>query len=154
MLESCLTFGSRSCFSNAKVIVGIFALSRPSATVTLPSNRGTVILAIDISGSMRAHDIKPSRIEAAKAAARIFIEKMDRRGRVGIGAVAGGVAVLARRGPSERFTYGMRGTSIIVSLANAMLLLVIVGGIGWQSGLRLLPPAPAAGGPGLPGRSG
>jgi len=74
--------------------VGIIALGRPSATVTLPSNRGTVILAIDISGSMRAHDIKPSRIEAAKAAARTFIEKQPRRVRVGIVAFAGTAALV------------------------------------------------------------
>jgi Ca-activated chloride channel homolog len=78
----------------AGLTVGIFALSRPSATVTLPSNRGTVILAIDISGSMRAHDIKPSRIEAAKAAARSFIEKQPRRVRVGIVAFAGTAALV------------------------------------------------------------
>jgi Ca-activated chloride channel family protein len=78
----------------AGLAVGIFALSRPSATVTLPSNRGTVILAIDISGSMRAHDIKPSRIEAAKAAAKSFIEKQPRRIRVGIVAFAGTAALV------------------------------------------------------------
>ncbi len=78
----------------AGLTVGIVALGRPSATVTLPSNRGTVILAIDISGSMRAHDIKPSRIEAAKAAARSFIEKQPRRVRVGIVAFAGTAALV------------------------------------------------------------
>ncbi|HET6451277.1 MAG TPA: VWA domain-containing protein, partial [Spirochaetia bacterium] len=74
--------------------IGIFALSRPQATVTLPSNRGTVILAIDESGSMRAHDIKPSRIEAAKAAAHRFVEKEPRRVRVGIVAFAGTAALV------------------------------------------------------------
>lgn len=78
----------------AGLTVGIVALGRPSATVTLPSNRGTVILAIDISGSMRARDIKPSRIEAAKAAARSFIEKQPRRVRVGIVAFAGTAALV------------------------------------------------------------
>ncbi len=78
----------------AGLSVGIFALSRPQATVTLPSNRGTVILAIDISGSMRARDIKPSRFEAAKAAARSFIEKQPRQVRVGIVAFAGTAALV------------------------------------------------------------
>ena len=78
----------------AGLTVGIVAVSRPSATVTLPSNRGTVILAIDISGSMRAHDIKPSRIEAAKAAAKSFIEKQPRRIRVGLVAFAGTAALV------------------------------------------------------------
>ena len=78
----------------AGLAVGIFALSRPSATVMLPSNRGTVILALDISGSMRAHDIKPSRLEAAKAAAKSFIEKQPRRIRVGLVAFAGTAALV------------------------------------------------------------
>jgi Ca-activated chloride channel family protein len=74
--------------------IGIFALSRPEATVMLPSNRGTVILAIDMSGSMRARDIKPSRLEAAKAAAHLFVEKEPRRVRVGIVAFAGTAALV------------------------------------------------------------
>jgi Ca-activated chloride channel family protein len=61
-----------------------FALARPQAVVTLPSNRGTIILALDISGSMRAQDLKPSRFEAAKAAARAFIEKQPHNVRIGI----------------------------------------------------------------------
>ena len=52
---------------------------------------------------------------------------------------------LARRLPSDRFTYGMRGSSIIASLANAVMLLVVVGGIGWESLLRLAHPEAAAG---------
>ncbi|MGA2642851.1 MAG: VWA domain-containing protein [Spirochaetia bacterium] len=78
----------------AGLAVGIFALSRPQATVMLPSNRGTVILALDISGSMRARDIKPSRIEAAKAAARNFIEKQPRNVRVGIVAFSATAALV------------------------------------------------------------
>jgi Ca-activated chloride channel family protein len=78
----------------AGLAVGIFALSRPQATVVLPSNRGTVILALDISGSMRARDIKPSRIEAAKAAARSFIEKQPRSVRVGIVAFSATAALV------------------------------------------------------------
>jgi Ca-activated chloride channel family protein len=74
--------------------IGIFALSRPQATVMLPSNRGTVILALDISGSMRARDIAPSRIEAAKAAARAFIEKQPRQVRVGIVAFSATAALV------------------------------------------------------------
>jgi len=78
----------------AGLAVGILALSRPQATVMLPSNRGTVILALDISGSMRARDIKPSRIEAAKAAARTFIEKQPRNVRVGIVAFSATAALV------------------------------------------------------------
>src|SRR4029077_6966394 len=50
----------------------IIAPARPPATVTLPSQHETIILAMDVSGSMRAADVLPSRLEAAQAAARAF----------------------------------------------------------------------------------
>jgi Ca-activated chloride channel family protein len=62
----------------------IFAVARPAAIITLPSQQGTVILTIDVSGSMRAEDLKPSRLEAAKAAALAFIEKQPENVRIGI----------------------------------------------------------------------
>ena len=71
------------------VAIGILALARPLASISLPSNRGTVILAIDISGSMRAQDIAPSRMEAAKEAARSFVEKQPPRVRIGVVAFSG-----------------------------------------------------------------
>ncbi len=55
--------------------VMIFAIARPIAVVTLPSQEGTVILTMDVSGSMMADDLKPTRMEAAKAAARAFVDK-------------------------------------------------------------------------------
>ena len=48
----------------------IVALARPQAVVSVPWMEGTVILAFDVSGSMAADDMKPTRMEAAKAAAR------------------------------------------------------------------------------------
>lgn len=53
----------------------IFALARPEATTLVPAAEGTIILAIDVSGSMTATDLVPNRLEAAKAAARAFVEK-------------------------------------------------------------------------------
>src|SRR5688572_14700838 len=53
----------------------IFALARPETVVSLPKVEGTVILAFDISGSMAAEDLKPTRMEAAKVAARDFVER-------------------------------------------------------------------------------
>jgi cobalt-zinc-cadmium efflux system protein len=52
---------------------------------------------------------------------------------------------LARRAPSERYTYGLRGSSILASLANAALLLLVTGGIAWEAVQRLTAPRPAAG---------
>jgi Ca-activated chloride channel family protein len=74
--------------------IGILALTRPQATVLLPSNRGTVILALDMSGSMRARDIEPSRFEAAKAAAKAFIEKQPKSVRIGIVAFSATAALV------------------------------------------------------------
>lgn len=53
-------------------------------------------------------------------------------------------AVLSKRAPSPRFTYGLRGSSILAALFNAVFLLVAVGAIGWQAILRLLDPEPVA----------
>ena len=52
-----------------------FALARPQAVVALPKQEGIVILAFDVSGSMAADDMKPTRMEAAKAAARDFVKR-------------------------------------------------------------------------------
>jgi Ca-activated chloride channel homolog len=53
----------------------IFALARPQTTVNLPRIEGTVILAFDVSGSMAADDLKPTRMDAAKVAAQNFVER-------------------------------------------------------------------------------
>lgn len=54
-------------------------------------------------------------------------------------------ATLARKGPSERYTYGLRGSSILAALGNGALLLVVTGGIAWAAILRLMHPEPSAG---------
>lgn len=55
--------------------------------------------------------------------------------------LAWGAATLASRGPSPRFTYGLRGTTILAALANAMLLLVATGAIAWEALRRFSEPA-------------
>jgi cobalt-zinc-cadmium efflux system protein len=59
--------------------------------------------------------------------------------------VAWVAAILSKRAPSPRFTYGLRGSSILAALFNAMFLLVAVGAIGWEAIQRLLHPEPVAG---------
>jgi Ca-activated chloride channel family protein len=71
----------------------IFATARPSAVVTLPTQHETVILAMDISGSMRATDVEPNRITAAQAAAKSFVSDQPRRTRIGLVTFAGTAAV-------------------------------------------------------------
>lgn len=72
----------------------LFALARPMATVMLPSQQAIVILTFDVSGSMRADDIKPTRLEAAKSAGRAFVEKQPRNVRVGIVSFSESAAVV------------------------------------------------------------
>ena len=55
-----------------------------------------------------------------------------------------GAAVLSRRRPSDRFTYGLRSSSILAALANAIILLVVTGGIAWEAVWRLSHPMPVA----------
>ncbi|OAF17840.1 cation diffusion facilitator family transporter [Bradyrhizobium neotropicale] len=59
--------------------------------------------------------------------------------------VAWGASVAARRAPSGRFTYGLRASTILSALANAVFLLVATGAIGWEAILRLREPEPIAG---------
>jgi cobalt-zinc-cadmium efflux system protein len=54
--------------------------------------------------------------------------------------LAWGASALARRPPSPRFTYGLRGSTVLAALANAMLLLVATGGIAWEAILRFKNP--------------
>lgn len=61
-------------------------------------------------------------------------------------AIAWGAAILARRAPNERYTYGLRSSSILAALLNALLLMVAVGGIVWESVQRLIEPAPVMAG--------
>jgi Ca-activated chloride channel family protein len=67
----------------------VFALTRPTATVLIPSNKATVILAVDVSLSMCTTDIPPNRLEVAKDAARSFVKKNISGRQVGIVAFAG-----------------------------------------------------------------
>jgi Ca-activated chloride channel family protein len=62
----------------------IVALARPEAVVGVPRIEGTVILAFDISGSMAAADLEPTRLEAAKAAAQAFVERQPPTVRIGV----------------------------------------------------------------------
>ncbi len=62
----------------------IFALARPQTAVSLPRIQGTVILAFDVSGSMAADDLKPTRMEAAKTAVQNFIERQSAFVQIGV----------------------------------------------------------------------
>jgi len=60
------------------------ALARPQMVVSLPRSEGTVILAFDVSGSMAAGDVEPTRMEAAKAAAQNFVQRQPPSVQIGV----------------------------------------------------------------------
>jgi Ca-activated chloride channel homolog len=76
------------------MIAVILAIARPSAVVTLPSDQRTTILVMDVSLSMRASDVKPSRIEASQEAAKAFVREQPADVRVGIVTFAGTASVV------------------------------------------------------------
>ncbi len=76
------------------LIVMIVAIARPAAIVTLPSQHQTIILAMDVSGSMRATDVQPNRISAAQAAAKAFVTDLPSSVRVGVVSFAGTASVV------------------------------------------------------------
>jgi Ca-activated chloride channel family protein len=71
------------------LIVMIAAMARPAAIIRLPSQHETIILSLDVSGSMRAKDVEPDRITAAQNAAKTFVNEQPRSTRIGIVAFAG-----------------------------------------------------------------
>ena len=62
----------------------VVAMARPQSVVSIPSLEGTVILSFDVSGSMAADDLQPTRMEAAKAAALEFVERQPATVRIGV----------------------------------------------------------------------
>lgn len=72
----------------------LLAAARPVATITLPSTQQTIILAMDVSGSMRATDVLPNRLVASQNAAKAFLKELPRHVKVGIVAFAGSAQVV------------------------------------------------------------
>jgi len=78
----------------------LLAVARPQATLTLPSRVDTVILAVDMSGSMKASDVAPNRMAAAREAARAFVDDQPEHVRIGVIGIAAAAAVL--QSPTSR----------------------------------------------------
>jgi Ca-activated chloride channel family protein len=132
----------------------MLAVARPQASLTVPSRLETVILALDISGSMRATDIAPTRIVAAQEAAKAFIAEQPRHMRVGIVAVASAAAVV-QSPTSERDDLvqaidrlqPQRGTALGSGLIIALDTALPQAGIEVE---KFIHPRPARGGNGAP----
>jgi Ca-activated chloride channel homolog len=111
----------------AALAVLVAAMARPQATVKTPRREATVILAVDVSNSMAATDVKPSRIEAAKAAAQDFVRRQPPA--VLIGVVAFGESAVTVQPPTlnhadafkaiDRLSLG-GGTSLDKGLLTAL----------------------------------
>ena len=107
----------------------LFAAARPTATVTLPWSRTIVILAIDVSLSMRASDVKPTRMAAAQEAAKRFLRELPRSIDVALVTFAGNAqlvqpatsdrAALADAIDAIQMQYGTAiGDAIVLSVAE------------------------------------
>jgi Ca-activated chloride channel family protein len=81
-------------FSLLGLTLLLFGLARPEMFVDLPRVEGTVVLAFDVSNSMMADDLEPTRMEAAKAAARAFVESQPSTVQIGVVAFSNGGLVI------------------------------------------------------------
>ena len=111
------------------ILAALVAVARPSAMVTLPSDARTIILAIDVSLSMRATDVEPNRMIAAQNAAKTFVQELPKDIRAGIVTFAGTALLVQPPTQSredlvaaiDRFQMQRHtaiGSGIIVSLAT------------------------------------
>lgn len=152
----------------ALVLLGLavllLAAARPQAVMLSPVREATVLLAIDTSGSMRATDVTPNRLEAARAAAERFIAAQPPRLRVGLVTIAG-TAALAQAPTEERETLRRAleqlplqyGSALGSGVAIALEVLLPGAGIDAQKIINEADDGPArkkAAGQALPGASG
>jgi Ca-activated chloride channel family protein len=95
----------------APVLIGlalatlVFAVSRPHVNALVPSDKAAVILVLDVSGSMQAEDVKPTRLDAARRAIHTFLAKVPHRVRVGL-ILFSGQAVVATPPTSDHDLVG------------------------------------------------
>jgi len=130
----------------------IVAVARPQAALMLPARLESIILAIDVSGSMRATDIAPDRITAARAAARAFLDEQPGKVRIGVVSIAASAAVA--QSPTvnredilqamERFQL-QRGTALGSGLIISLATLLPEAGINAEKIISGSPPFPPGG---------
>jgi len=130
-------------------IVLVVALARPQAVVSLPKIQGTIILGFDVSGSMAADDLKPTRMEAAKAAAREFVKRQSRNIQIGVVAFSdNGFAVQAPTNDQDAIMAAInrltpqRGTSLARGILAALNTIAAVNAKEPAHLYTLLTPAP------------
>jgi Ca-activated chloride channel homolog len=129
----------------------LLATARPMAVLKLPSNQETIILAMDVSGSMRAADVQPNRLVASQEAAKAFVAGLPRSVRIGVVSFAGTAAVVQAPTFSredvvaaiDRFQL-QRGTAIGSGIVLSLATLFPEDGIDLSqiTGARAMPPGP------------
>ena len=129
----------------------LLAAARPAAVITLPLQEKTIVLAIDVSGSMRATDVKPNRIVAAQEAAKTFVAELPRSVRVAVVSFAGTAAVVQAPTLSRDDVYAaidrfqlQRGTAIGSGMVLSLATIFPDAGIDLSqiTGQRNMPPSP------------
>jgi Ca-activated chloride channel family protein len=132
------------------------AAARPRVNTLIPSDRATIILVLDVSGSMQANDVKPSRLAAAQQAIHVFLDRVPKRVKVGLILFAGvpeeatpptsDHALVAQAvDDADVFQGGFGGTAIGDALAAAVKVGLASAGIQGQRGLAAYHPVAARG---------
>jgi Ca-activated chloride channel homolog len=129
----------------------LLAAARPTAVISLPLNQETIVLAMDVSGSMRATDVQPNRLVASQEAAKAFIGQLPRSVRVAVVSFAGTAAVVQAPTLSrddaiaaiDRFQL-QRATAIGSGIVLSLATLFPDAGIDLSqiTGQRPMPPGP------------
>ena len=130
----------------------LFAIARPQAALVMPARVENIILAIDVSGSMKATDMAPDRITAASNAAKAFVEEQPGKVRIGVVSIAASAAVA--QSPTDnreqilqaidRFQL-QRGTALGSGLIISLATLMPEAGINAEKIISGKPPFPPGG---------
>jgi Ca-activated chloride channel family protein len=121
------------------------AVARPQATIPVPRAAGTVILAFDVSNSMAATDVAPTRLAAAKSAAIGFVQAQPDT--VDIGVIAFGQGALTTRLPTDDHAGTVDAIDRLTVAGGTSLGQAILASLTAIVGQTVSLPDPAAGGP-------